>query len=122
VPEKSSSEDFSPAKFSDENFAPKGTHPMPPDIRRETGSTKGRYVLSKNGAEAELTYSVTSPTLIIADHTSVPDSLRGTGAGLALVTRMVEDARKEGFRIMPLCPFVNATRKKHPEWADAFAV
>ena len=92
------------------------------DIRREQGSSKGRYVIRQNGEEAELTYSITSPTLIIADHTGVPDSFRGTGAGLALVTRMVEDARREGFRIMPLCPFVNATRKKHPEWADVFAV
>jgi predicted GNAT family acetyltransferase len=95
---------------------------MPHDITREHGATKGRYVLRLNGEEAELTYSVTSPTLLIADHTGVPDSFRGTGAGLALVTRMVEDARREGFRIMPLCPFVNAQRKKHPEWADAFAV
>ncbi len=72
--------------------------------------------------EAELTYSVTAPTLVIADHTFVPDAFRGTGAGLALVERLVADARAEGFKIMPLCPFVNATRKKHPEWADVFAV
>lgn len=95
---------------------------MTEDITREHGATKGRYVLRRNGEEAELTYSVTSPTLVIADHTGVPDSFRGTGAGLALVTRMVEDARREGFRIMPLCPFVNAQRKRHPEWADVFAV
>ena len=95
---------------------------MTHDITREHGPTKGRYVIRRNGEEAELTYSVTSPTLIIADHTAVPDSFRGTGAGLALVTRMVADARAEGFRIMPLCPFVNAQRKKYPEWADAFAV
>ncbi len=63
-----------------------------------------------------------SPKLIIADHTAVPDSFRGTGAGLALVSRLVADARAEGVRIMPLCPFVNAQRKKHPEWADVFAV
>jgi len=91
-------------------------------ITREHGTTKGRYVLRLNGAEAELTYSITTPTLIIADHTAVPDVLRGTGAGLALVTRLVEDARAEGLRIMPLCPFVNAQRKKHPEWADVFSV
>lgn len=91
-------------------------------VTREHGATKGRYVIRLDGHEAELTYSVTSPTLIIADHTGVPDAFRGTGAGAALVTRMVEDARREGVRIMPLCPFVNAQRKKHPEWADAFAV
>ena len=91
-----------------------------PVITREHGETKGRYLIRQGGEVAELTYSITSPTLIIADHTGVPDSFRGTGAGLALVTRMVADARAEGFKIMPLCPFVNAMRKKHPEWADAF--
>ena len=91
-------------------------------ITREVNGSKGRYVIRVGVEEAELTYSITTPELIIADHTEVPDSFRGTGAGLALVTRMVEDARKEGFRIMPLCPFVNAQRRKHPEWADAFSV
>ncbi len=91
-------------------------------IEREVNGPKGRYVIRKDGAEAELTWSATSPTLVIADHTGVPDSFRGTGAGLALVTRMVADARAEGFRIMPLCPFVNAQRKRHPDWADAFSV
>ncbi len=89
-------------------------------ITREHGATKGRYAIRQNGEEAELTYSITTPTLIIADHTGVPDSFRGTGAGLAMVTRLVMDARAEGVKIVPLCPFVNATRKKHPEWADVF--
>jgi len=93
-----------------------------PVISREVTGSKGRYVLRHRTDEAELTYSITSPALVIADHTQVPDSLRGTGAGLALVTRLVQDARAEGFRIMPLCPFVNAQRKRHPEWADAFSV
>lgn len=92
------------------------------EITREVTGSKGRYVIRQHGEEAEVTFSITSSTLIIADHTGVPDSFRGTGAGLALVTRMVEDARAEGVKIMPLCPFVNATRKKHPEWADVFAV
>jgi uncharacterized protein len=88
---------------------------------REDGS-KGRYVIRKDGHEAELTWSVVSPTLIIADHTDVPDAFRGTGAGLAMVERLVADARAEGVKVMPLCPFVNATRKKHPERADVFSV
>jgi len=78
-------------------------------------------VLRRGTEEAELTYSVTTPTLIIADHTGVPDSLRGSGAGLALVQALVAAARAEGFKIIPLCPFVKAQARKHPEWADVFA-
>jgi predicted GNAT family acetyltransferase len=89
-------------------------------ISREHGETKGRFVIRQGGEEAELTYSITTPTLIIANHTGVPDSFRGTGAGLALVEALVAAARADGFKIVPLCPFVNATRKKHPEWADVF--
>ena len=92
------------------------------EITREETASKGRYVIRRNGEEAELTYSITSSVLRIADHTGVPDSFRGTGAGLALVTRLVADARAEGFKIMPLCPFVNAQRMRHPEWADIFSV
>lgn len=92
-----------------------------PEITREVAGARGRYVIRRGGEEAELTYSITSPVQIIADHTEVPDSFRGTGAGLALVERLVEDARAEGVKIFPLCPFVHATRKRHPEWADAFA-
>lgn len=91
-------------------------------ISREVAGHKGRYVIRANGDEAELTYSITTPELVIADHTFVPDSFRGTGAGVALVTRLVADARAEGFKIMPLCPFVNAQRLRHAEWADAFSV
>ncbi|MFQ6754899.1 GNAT family N-acetyltransferase [Cereibacter sphaeroides] len=91
-------------------------------IERESGPARGRYVIRRGGEEAELTWSVLSPTRIIADHTGVPDSFRGTGAGRALVERLVADARAEGFTIVPLCPFVNAQRQRHPDWADVFAV
>ena len=91
-------------------------------IELERSGAKGRYVatVANHTEPAELTFSVASDTLVIADHTGVPDSLRGTGVGHALVARLVEDARAGGFLILPLCPFVNAQRRKHPEWADAF--
>lgn len=92
------------------------------EVTREVSGSKGRYVLSQDGHEAELTYSRLGETQVIADHTEVPAALSGTGVGLRLVTRLVEDARAEGFRIVPLCPFVNAMRRRHPEWADAFNV
>ncbi len=93
-----------------------------PKITREDRETRGRYVARVDGidGEAELTFSRSSPTLIIADHTEVPDAFRGQGLGRLLAIRMVEDARAEGVKIFALCPFVNAERKKHPDWADVF--
>ena len=79
-------------------------------------------MLRHSGHEAELTYSRLGASQVIADHTGVPDGLRGTGAGLALVERLVTDARAEGFKIVPLCPYVNRQRARHPDWADAFNV
>lgn len=92
------------------------------EIRLEIGTGRGRYVAGPDGDAAELTFSITSPTLRIADHTGVPASLRGTGIGQRMVERFVQDAREQGFKIVPLCPFVNAQRRRHPEWADAFSV
>jgi len=44
--------------------------------------------------------------------------MRGQGVATALVERLVADARREGFRIVPLCPFVKAQFDRHPEWSD----
>ena len=93
-----------------------------PKITREDGPTRGRYVATVEGiaAEAELTYRHTGPKLITADHTGVPDVFRGQGIGRALVIRMIEDARAQGVKIIPRCTYVQAERRKHPEWADVF--
>jgi len=93
----------------------------PAAIRRKVGETKGRYVLARDGASAELTYSRAGSGLIIIDHTQVPDAFRGEGVGDMLVGRAVEDARAEGVRIVPLCPFARARIARHPEWQDVLA-
>ena len=88
------------------------------DIKREENTSKGRYFVQLDGAEAELTYSRTGETINIIDHTSVPDVMRGRSVGQALVRRAVEDARSEGRTIVPLCPFAKAQIARHPEWQD----
>jgi uncharacterized protein len=90
-----------------------------PDIEREDSGSKGRYFLrSPEGAVAEMTFSKVGDSMIIIDHTEVPDAFRGQGAGLRLVTRAVEDMRAAGKKIIPLCPFANAQFRRHKEWAD----
>lgn len=89
------------------------------EITKEDGETRGRYVVTLDGHEAELTYSKLGDSgNVIADHTGVPEELAGRGVGSALVRRLIEDARTSGFKIMPLCPFVKAQYRKNPEWAD----
>jgi predicted GNAT family acetyltransferase len=89
-------------------------------ITRSESGSRGRYAAQVEGREGtgELTYSRVSPEKIIADHTGVDHSLRGTGVGKALVERLVADARAEGFRIVPRCSFVKAVFERHPEWSD----
>ncbi|CAK7257571.1 MULTISPECIES: GNAT family N-acetyltransferase [unclassified Shinella] len=88
------------------------------DITSEETGSKGRYSATVDGHEAEVTYSRASPKLVIVDHTGVPDALRGRGVGQALAAHAVEEARKGGWKIMPLCPFFRAQAMRHKEWHD----
>ena len=88
------------------------------DIAHEAGPSGGRYVAVVDGHEAEITYSRTSPGLIIVDHTGVPEALRGRGVGQAIALHVVEEARKGGWKIIALCPFFKAQAKRNPEWSD----
>ena len=87
-------------------------------VEREDGGSKGRYRLVIDGVQAEMTYSRAGPALIIIDHTEVPAALRGRKVGERLVRKAIEDARREGVSIIPLCPFAKAQIDRHPEWQD----
>jgi predicted GNAT family acetyltransferase len=93
------------------------------DITRELTATRGRYVgrIAGSDAEAELTFVREPPDVFVADHTLTPVALRGRGIATRLVERMVADARREGFRIRPLCPSVVTLFKRHPDWSDVHA-
>ena len=92
-----------------------------PEVLREDHGSKRRYVIRLPEGEADLTLSVLSPEKVIADHTYVPDSLRGQGLAEALLAALLDDARAQGFTIIPLCPFVASQARRHPEWASLFA-
>ena len=93
-----------------------------PEVKHEENGSKGRYFITHAHGESELTYSVASAVLRIADHTAVAEGQEGKGIGVIMLRAFIDDARRNGFKILPLCPFVNAQRRKHPEWAAVFAV
>jgi len=90
-------------------------------VGHEASGHKGAFVIEQDGKRlAEMTYTVAGSRVII-DHTTVDDSLRGSGAGRELVSKAVEWARADGRKLMPLCPFAKSVFDKTPEYRDVLA-
>ena len=89
------------------------------DVERQDTGEGGRYLIAlPDGATAEMTYRRVDAQTIAIDHTFVPRSHRGGGLAEKLVQRGIDDARAEGIRIVPLCSYVEAQFRRHPEWTD----
>ena len=54
----------------------------------------------------------------IASSTYVPPELREHGIAFKLVEALIEDAREQGFLIVPQCSYVAAKFDQNPDWAD----
>lgn len=92
--------------------------------KEQQDNRHGRYVARIAGVEGEgeIAFTNRGPHLISADHTGAPETMRGMGVAPALVDYMIADAREHGFRIIPICPYVRAQYRRHPEWADVMTV
>ena len=88
-------------------------------ITRHGTCAKGEYHAHVSGAEAigRLTW-VQDGNVRIADHTLVPPEIGGRGVAARLVEALIDDAREEGFLIDPVCSYIAAAFKRHPEWAS----
>ena len=51
-------------------------------------------------------------------HTEVDPSCEGRGFGSRLAAAALDDARRQGLRVLPLCPFVAHYVETHPEYQD----
>ena len=91
-------------------------------ITKEDDGRHGRYVARIDGidAEGEITFTHRGPGIISADHTGVPEAMAGKGVAKALLEFMLDDARSNHFRIIPICPYVRGQYARHPEWAPLF--
>ena len=51
-------------------------------------------------------------------HTEIEPEYEGHGLGEQLVAHALHDIGARGLRIVPLCPFVGAYLRRHPEYED----
>ena len=93
-------------------------------IERQDYKTRGSYVATVTGVSgiARLAYTRPRDGFIVAERTESSPEFKGLGVSLALVERMVADARRENVKIYALCSYVRDEQRKHPEWADVFHV
>jgi hypothetical protein len=86
-------------------------------LLNDTG--RGAFVLEKEGERlAEMEIAVRDGNLTVY-HTEVAEALKGQGIASRLLDEMVSYARGHSLKVIPLCPYVHAQFKRHPEkYAD----
>jgi len=75
-----------------------------------------QWEASLDGQLAGYSQYRTRPGRIVFTHTVVDPQFEGKGIGTALAKTAVADAVANDLRITPLCPFVRAWLKRHPEF------
>lgn len=81
-----------------------------------------RYELDLgDGYVAKLDYHVTDDNCVALTHTYVPREFEGHGYASELVKYCLEDIRDRNSMVIPLCGFVTAYMRRHPEWDDLVA-
>ncbi|HWI21918.1 MAG TPA: GNAT family N-acetyltransferase [Baekduia sp.] len=78
-----------------------------------------RLTAAVDGTAAGLIdYSIAGTRYVIR-HTEVFPAFEGTGVGSALVRFALDDVRaRDGFEVVPICPFAAAWIMRHPEYAE----
>ena len=62
-----------------------------------------------------------SDKLWVIDHTFVESNYGGQGIATNLVAKLVDEARSNNIKIIPLCPFVKKEFENKKEYADVLA-
>lgn len=86
----------------------------------EIKEEQNRLVLLNDDAQeiGEMTWSDAGPDVMIIDHTFVDPEYRGQKLAEKLVFSGVELARREGKKIIPLCPYAKKEFERKPEYQD----
>jgi uncharacterized protein len=103
-----------------------GADPQQP----ENAATESRVIDNPRASRYELWLGATragflqyraEPGTVLLVHTQVDPAFAGQGLGERLVAGALEDLRARGLKLVPLCPFVRAYLRRHPDQADLVA-
>jgi predicted GNAT family acetyltransferase len=92
------------------------------DVKLNVNEKGHGAFLIMDGAEqlGEMVVSIAGENLTVY-HTEVATQAEGKGVAKKMLTAMVEHARKNNLKVIPLCPYVHAQFKRHPgDYADVW--
>jgi len=89
------------------------------EIKQIESGTKGFFGAFDEEIEAgRISYTFAGETRMILDHTEVNDAYRGQNIGKRILMQIVEFARENKIKIIPLCPFAKSVFNRVEEIRD----
>jgi uncharacterized protein len=82
---------------------------------------RSRYELRLDGRLIGLAAYRRRDGRISFTHTEVDEACEGRGFGSRLAAAALDDARRQGLRVLPLCPFIAHYVEQHPEYQELVA-
>lgn len=80
----------------------------------------GRFETHVEGLQCEADYRLDGQVMHMT-HTGVPSELGGRGIAAALVEQALQWAQAQGYKVNPICSYVQAYIRRHPQWAALVA-
>lgn len=78
-----------------------------------------RYVVTVDGEPAGFSEYRLRPGRVVFTHTVVEPAFEGRGVGNTLARTALDDVVRRGLMIVPLCPFIAAYLRRHPDYLDS---
>jgi predicted GNAT family acetyltransferase len=92
------------------------------EIKQIKDDTKGRFSAMDEGKQAgAIFYTSAGETKMILDHTEVNDAYRGQSISKKILMYIVEFARENNIKIIPLCPYAKSVFDKTESIRDVLA-
>jgi len=91
---------------------------MAPTVEHE--ADRSRFTATVDGHHCVLDYTLRGDVMAIT-HTGVPPEVGGRGIAAALTAAALDAARRQGWRVQPLCSYAAAYMRRHPETQDLLA-
>lgn len=81
---------------------------------------ENRFEWEEDGVLSVLDYQLSGGVLTIT-HTGVPQAVGGRGIAANLTQAALDTARREGWKVRPVCSYVATYMKRHPDTQDLLA-